>query len=561
MSIPNFSSLCAMHRATCERLGPLPALRFRVAGMWRHITWAEYRREADCGAAGLAELGVQPGDRVAVLSENRFEFLVSDHAILSAGAVPVPIYPSSSPSQIQYLIDHSGARAVIVSGAAQLAKVASVLSSLPDLRLIVTFDPVDTVLGVPVHSWDAVRMAGFRGGDRAMNEVRRRESALNGDSFATIIYTSGTTGVPKGVVLTHGGFLFTTASVAEVLNFNSTHIMASWLPYGHVFARCVDHYTTTRMGMTLALAESALTVMDIVAEIQPHYLTSVPRLIEKAWLQIAAVPVEERAREAVKIFGSRLNFLTSGGAPLPRAVGQGLCDAGVPIREGYGMTETSSIVSFNPRDGWKIGTVGLAVPGIEIRIASDGEVLTKGPHLMQGYWRNPEATAETIVDGWLHTGDLGKIDEDGHLQITGRKKDLIITSSGKNISPAGLEALLLSDPFVEQAVTYGDGRHFITALLVPNMARLTEAAHAAGTEPPTEGDVITDPRLVTWFQKRVDNIMNAVSQPERVKKIVLLNRPLSLDREELTSTSKVRRAAVFKHFQKELEALYEGGPS
>lgn len=561
MSKHDFSSLSAMHRATCERHGPLPALRFRVGRMWHHITWAGYRREADHGAAGFVELGVKPGDRVAVLSENRFEYLVSDHAILSAGAVPVPIYPSSSPAQIEYLIDHSGSVGVIVSGPEQMAKVAEVLPKLPNLRFIVAFDPVESSPGVPVHSWDAVKLAGARGGARAMDEVGRREAALNGSSFATIIYTSGTTGVPKGVIITHGGFLFTTGSVAKVLQFNCTHVMASWLPYGHVFARCVDHYTTTQMGMTLALAESALTAMEVVAEVQPHYLTSVPRLIEKAWLQITAVPVEDRPREAVKIFGSRLNFLTSGGAPLPRSVGQGLSDIGVPIREGYGMTETSSIISYNPRVGWKIGTVGLAIPGIEVRIAPDGEVLTKGPHLMQGYWRNPEATAEAIVDGWLHTGDLGKLDEDGHLSITGRKKDLIITSSGKNISPAGIEALLLSDPFIEQAVVYGDGRHFVTALVVPNMVRLSEAAQAAGTTPPADGDVIRDALLLNWFQQRVDKLMNSVSKPERVKKIVLLNRPFSLEREELTTTSKVRRTTVFEHFQPELDSLYQGGTS
>jgi long-chain acyl-CoA synthetase len=550
-----------MHRATCARLGTLPALRFKRDGVWHHLTWDDYRREADLAAAGLIELGVAPGDRVATLSENRPEFLVADHAVMSVGAVPVPFYPTSAPAQIQFLLEHSGACGLFVSGAAQLAKVRPLLASLPALRFIVSFDAVEAAPGVPVRSWDALRHMGRQAGARAMDEVLHRESALDRDTLAALIYTSGTTGVPKGAMLTHGSFLFTTSAVAGVLRYNCSHVMVSWLPYCHVFARCVDHYSTTRMGMTLALAESPLTVMQTVAEIEPHYLTCVPRPLEKAWAQISLVPPEQRQREAKSIFGRRLDYLTSGGAPLPPVVGKSLCDVGVPIREGYGMTETSSIIAITPRESWRTGTVGPAIPGIEVRIAPDGEVLTRGPHLMKGYWRNPAATAEALVDGWLHTGDLGSIGDDGFLSITGRKKDLIITAGGENIAPVALEALLINDPFIEQAVAYGDHRPFVSAIIVPKLDRLAEAAREAGVALPKEGDVICDARLVAWFQHRVDALMAAVSQPERVKKIVLLNRALSLDREELTSTLKIRRSAIVEHYQMELDALYRSNAS
>ena len=226
--------------------------------------------------------------------------------------------------------------------------------------------------------------------------------------------------------------------------------------------------------------------------------------------------------------------------------------------EGYGLTESSPIISFNLRESWKIGTVGRAISGVEIKIASDGEILTRGPHVMLGYWHDPQATADAIQDGWLHTGDLGSIDADGFLSITGRKKDLIVTSGGKNIAPAALEALMISDPFIEQALAYGDACPYVSAIIVPKFEKVDEAVRESGGVFSKEGDVVTDPTLINWYQKRVDTVMKVVSQVERVKKIIVLNRPLSIDADELTVTQKVRRAAVFKHYQKYLDALYRG---
>ena len=300
--------------------------------------------------------------------------------------------------------------------------------------------------------------------------------------------------------------------------------------------------------------------MDELREVQPSYFTSVPRLLEKAWAHIVSLPVEKRAAEAKKLFGSRLIHISSGGAPLPPHVAIDLREVGIIVLEGYGLTESSPIISFNLKDKWKVGTVGLPIEGVEIRIADDGEILTRGPHVMKGYWNDPAATAEAIQDHWLHTGDLGAIDSDGFLSITGRKKDLIVTSGGKNIAPAALEAILTNDPFIEQALVYGDARPFVVAIIVPKFERVDEAVRESGGEFSKETQIVTDPKLLAWYQKRVDTAMKVVSQVERVKKIVVLTRPLSIDQDELTVTQKVRRAAVFRHYQTQLDALYQGLP-
>ncbi len=560
MSTSDFPNLCAMHRATCARLGPLPALRFKRDGVWHHLGWDDYRREADRAAAGLIGLGIEPDDRVALLSENRFEWLVADHAILSAGAVNVPIHALSSPAQVRYELEHSGARGVVVSDAAQLEKVASVIDSLPELRFVASFEAVEPWPRLRTCSWDGLKRLGWLAGASARDEVSRREGARAADGLATIIYTSGTTGNPKGVMLSHGNLLSNSAAAQRAFQFDCGDVMLSWLPFSHVFARCVDHYATTRMGTTLALAQSHLTLMENLVEIQPMGFTTVPRPMEKVWAQLSVMPPAERKPAAKKIFGARLEYLCSGGAPLPAHVAAGLWDAGVPIFEGYGLTETSPIIAVNLRDRWKIGAVGPPVSGIEVRLAPDREILTRGPHVMQGYWRDPEATARTIEGGWLHTGDLGELDGEGFLRVTGRKKDLIITASGKNVAPALLEALLTTDPYIEQAVAYGDTRPFVTAIIVPKLDRLADAAEKAGTVLPAGGEVIGDPRLVDWFQARVDTLMRAVSPPERVRRILLLNQPFSLEREELTITQKLRRNTIFRRYREELDALYSKSP-
>ncbi len=570
----NPSNLCAMHRATCERLGPRTALRYRRHGMYRDLNWNDYRLAADRAAGGLIGLGVKPGDRIAILSENRYEWLIADHAILSAGAVNVPLHAPLAPSQVEYQVGHSGACGIIVSGQQQAEKVWQVLASLPHLKFVIAFDPIARG-PIPTLPWQGLVMGaagrtpfstraafgGPHGSEKTSDpwhpdEVLRRAAAITPDHLATIIYTSGTTGNPKGVMLTHENLVSNASASLERLSLDQTDILLSWLPYSHIYARTIDHYTTTLGGMTVCLGGPVERLMEDLRLVNPTWLTSVPRFYEKLWSSVQGLPAEQRHRRLREIF-PRIKQLTSGGAPLPRPIAEGFHEAGLPLLEGYGLTESSPVISFNSRRACRVGSVGLPVRQVQVRIAADGEILTRGPHVMKGYWKNPLATAESIEEGWLHTGDVGRIDADGFLFITDRKKDLIITAGGKNIAPAELERLLVSDPYIDQAVVYGDGRPFVSALIVPNFDQLHGAARAMGCEVSPGNDFIGEPRIVELYRQRLAALMENVSQPERVKKFLLLARPLNVEAEELTATLKVRRRYILAKFEPHLKKLYE----
>lgn len=553
------SNLAALHRATADRLGPRTALRWKRQGTYHDLSWDDYRCQADGVAAALIDLGIQPGDRVGILSENRFEWLVADIAILTAGAADVPLHAPLSASQVQYQLAHSGARGVVVSGQGQADKVFASLDGLSDLEWIAAFDPIEPPASgrLRVFSWDGLIQRGRLATDPTQAEVRRRESALTRGDLATILYTSGTTGPPKGVMLTHGNLASNAEATLLASPADLNDVLLSWLPYSHIYARTVDHYLTILGGAEVVLAESVETLVANLAEVRPTWLTSVPRFYEKIWGLVEHLPAEARAATLRRIFGPRLRHLSSGGAPLPRQLAEGFQASGIPLLEGYGLTESSPVISFNRIDANKVGTVGPPIPGVEVRIADDGEILTRGPHVMKGYWKDPEATVRTVVDGWLHTGDVGLLDADGFLVITDRKKDLIVTSQGKNIAPAEIEHLLASDPAIDQAVIYGDRRPFITALIVPNFPILEARAAELGCPIETEGDLIISRPLRAFYTERIEKRMQAVSNPERVKCFLLLARPFSIEAEEVTATLKVRRKAILEKFADQLDALYQ----
>ena len=344
------------------------------------------------------------------------------------------------------------------------------------------------------------------------------------DDLATIIYTSGTTGPPKGVMLSHGNLLSNAEATLETSAMLPSDVLLSWLPYSHIYARTVDHYLTVLAGSVVAMAESVDTLVANLAEVQPTRLTAIPRFYEKVWLGVEGLEPEVRKRHLHHIFGPRIRQLSSGGRRCLRHVAEGFHAAGLPLLEGYGLTESSPVISFNRLERYKLGSVGLAIPGVEIKIADDGEILTRGPHVMQGYWKDPEATREAIVDGWLHTGDVGQLDDEGFLTITDRKKDLIITSGGKNIAPSELERLLVSDPYIDQAVVFGDARPFVSALIVPNFALLEAKANELGCTLETAEGFIRTPALHDFMADRVAGLMKVVSGPERVKRFLLLER-------------------------------------
>jgi long-chain acyl-CoA synthetase len=555
-----FPNLVTLHRASAESLGPRAAIRFKKDGLYHDLSWDAYRRQADSVAAALVRLGIAPGDRVGILSENRVEWLIADVGILSAGAADVPLHAPLTPPQCAYQLAHSGVKGLFVSGQAQLDKIAAIKGALPDLEWVVSFDPARSDAFPDLLTWAGLLQRGRKELPRVAEELRSRERSLDRESLATIIYTSGTTGRPKGVMLTHGNLASNAESTVACAESSPTDVMLSWLPYSHIYARTCDHYMTSLSGAVLCLAESIDTLLVNLAEIQPTDMTSVPRFYEKVWSAVEALPEAERSKRLRGIFGPRVRRLSSGGAPLPRHVAEGFLAAGLPMAEGYGLTESSPVISFNRLDAIRPGTVGQAVLGVEVKIADDGEVLTRGPHVMKGYWNDPESTARSIVDGWLHTGDVGHLDADGYLTITDRKKDLIITSGGKNIAPSELERLLVSDPYIDQAVIHGDRRPFVSALVVPNLPLLAEKARElGGSLAVDEHDLIHDPAVCGFLNERVHSLMEAVSKPERVKAILVLGRAFRLEADELTATQKVRRRHVLAEFEPQFEALYGAG--
>ena len=550
-------NLAAFHREACRRLGANTALRFKRWGRYQDLSWNDYRRQADGAAAGLIELGINPGDRVAILSENRYEWLIADHAILSAGAVNVPLHAPLTAVQAAYQLGHSDARGIFVSGQVQADKVAAVLDSLPLLEFVVAFEPVALPSRLKNMAWAGLMQRGWLRGEAAMHEIQRREAALAGDDLATLIYTSGTTGNPKGVMLTHDNLLSNALATRQLAEIQHGDVQLSWLPYSHIYARTVDHYLTTAAGTTLALAESVDTLVTNLAETQPMWMNSVPRFYEKVWSGIETLAPEKRARELRRIFGKNLRHLSSGGAPLPRHIAAAFYELGLPIFEGYGLTESSPVICFNSAARHRLGSVGPVIGGVEVRIAPDGEILTRGPHVMLGYWKDPQATEQAIVDGWLHTGDVGHLDADGFLFITDRKKDLIITSGGKNIAPTELERLLISDPYIDQAVVYGDRRPFVVAIVVPNFSKLEDEVNSQGWKLEVVDGFIRTPAVLAFYQARIDQLMEAVSQPERVKSCLLLSRPFQAADEELTATLKLRRRHIIAKFEPQIAALYK----
>jgi long-chain acyl-CoA synthetase len=554
-----WKNLCTMHRSQSERFGNRVAMRHPQDGLYHDLSWSSYRRQADHAATGLIELGVNTGDRVAMLSENRFDWLIADHAILSSGAADVPLHAPLSAKQVEYQVGHSEARGIIVSGQAQADKVFAVLDSLPSLEFLISFDEID----VPECRLKTLTWQGLKHGSGDINaaEIAAREAAIDESTLATIIYTSGTTGNPKGVMLTHENLLCNAQSTCHISFVSMDDVLMSWLPYSHIYARTVDHYLTSIGGLTVVLAESVDTLMNNIKQIQPTWLTAVPRVYEKVWNAVATLDQETRTSALNTIFGSRIKQLSSGGAPLPRYIAEGFFEAGIPLLEGYGLTETSPVIAFNSLENYRLGSVGQPLGDVDVKISDAGEILTKGPHVMTGYWKNSVTTSETIIDGWLHTGDVGRLDEDGYLFITDRMKDLFVTSSGKNIAPAELERILGRDEYIDQAVVYGDGRQFVSALVVPNFEKLQSLADENGWtingDSDHDGDFITTPEVLTLLEQRVETAMQQVSQPERVKRFLVLARPFQVEDDELTATLKVRRRHIISRYEKHLAALYD----
>jgi long-chain acyl-CoA synthetase len=545
---------------------------------------------------GLMELGVAPGDKVAILSENRPEWLIADFACLAARNPNVPIYPTLPANQIEYVLRDAAAVAIFVSTPAQVEKLLAIRERLPTLRHIVAFEPAAAHAGV-LQLGDV--MARGRAARNRYPDWRAMALAATPNDLATLIYTSGTTGDPKGVMLTHGNIASNVTTALTLFDFNDRDECLSFLPLSHIFERMFGHYAMFRCGAIINYAESFQTVPADMQARRPTIMASVPRLYEKiydrvldnvrgssglrrrlfAWARrigeacvdrtLAGKPLPagmsvQRAVADRLVFaklrartGGRIRLFISGGAPLSPAIARFFHAAGLPIVEGYGLTETSPVIAVNTPRHLKIGTVGQAMPGVELRIADDGEILTRGPHIMRGYFNRPEATAEAIdAEGWFHTGDIGTIDADGYLRITDRKKDLIVTAGGKNIAPQPIENLAKSSKFVTNAVMLGDRRPFPVMLLVPEQETLRAwaARHVNGDSGMER--LVTLPEVKNKLEREVRKALRDLAQFEMPKKFLLLPRDFSVDAGELTPTLKVRRRIVEERYRAAIESLY-----
>jgi long-chain acyl-CoA synthetase len=567
-------------------------LRKRPHG-WETISAERALKDVESLALGLRALGVAAGDRVLLVSETRYEWPIADLAILGLGAVTVPVYPSLTAAQVRTILENAGARVAIVSSALQLGKLRDIGSTT--LEQIVHMDEAPAA-GVNDVSWVSLleRGSDLRRGDPLA--FRTSAERVRPEDLATIIYTSGTTGEPKGAMLTHGNVASNVRACLQVLPIGPGDRCLSFLPLCHIFERMAGLYTMMAAGVTIAYAESFDTVAANLVEVRPTIMSGVPRFYEKVHASVvsarAAMPAWrqrmfdwgvaqglEKARahfEGREIgglgmwladwlvtskirrrTGGRLRYCLSGGAPLPSDVMEFFFAIGIAMLEGYGLTETSPVICMNPPGRERPGSVGLPVPGVEVKIGEGGEILTRGPHVMRGYYRNPTATEAALRDGWFHTGDIGRIDE-GYLVITDRLKDLLVTAGGKKVAPQPIEARLKAGKWISEAVLVGDGRPCVVAMLVPNFARLEAEAKARDWPTECAAARLARPEVRGLFQAEVARVNVDLAPFESIKQFALLERELTQERGELTPTLKVKRRAVVQSFASTIESLYAG---
>ncbi len=581
-------------------------MRYKAAGEYVSIPAREFREEVELAAFGLVDAGIEPGDRIALLSENRPGWALADLATLSCGAWSVPIYTSLVPDEVQYILEDSGARAVVVSDAEQLEKVLAVRDRCPDLRCVVTLDPIESDAERVFPARELVE----RGRARREAEpglVEARRAGIEPEDTATILYTSGTTGRPKGVMLSHHNLVSNTLDALHSLEIHTSDVHLSFLPLSHSFERTAGYYIMMWAGVSIAYAESVDTVMQNMQEIQPTVMTSVPRLYEKMYSKVlqrasdaggmtkslvfwarrvgiawAEAEVEGRGagpwlglQQAVAdrlVFrklrartGGRLRFYVSGGAPLAPVIAKFFYAAGLPILEGYGLTETSPVIAVNTFDALRFGTVGRPIRNVEVRIEpdperrhGDGEILVRGPNVMQGYYHLPDKTAEVLdADGWFHTGDIGHLDADGFLSITDREKDLIKTSGGKYIAPQPLENELKTSKWVSQAVVVGNRRKYASVLIVPNFDTLEAWARERGLPADDHEALVEAEPVRELYEGLLEDLNRDKASYETLKKVRLLPDDFSIAAGELTPTLKVKRRVIEERYEDLIDTMYE----
>ncbi len=573
-------------------------LNYKSEGRWLPISSDEMIARAKNIAAGLHAIGVRRGDRVALLSESRPEWTLTDAGCIFGGVIDVPIYPTLVPPQVRYILNDSGASALIIEGREKLDELKDILGECPDLKQIIYFDPdgMSAAEGMSLQQLEDLGRE-FQQQHPALLDQLAHE--IIPDDLATIIYTSGTTGEPKGVMLTHSNIVTNLIDSSSHLAFGVHDVALSVLPLSHVFERQAM-YMYLHQGMSVYFAESLQTIGPNLREVRPTILVGVPRIFEKIYQRI-----QERAAEAGKFaaallawsvdvgreyakhtlaqrpvplflklkhklasklvfskwhaaFGGRMRLLLSGGAALPEDLAHIYTGAGIPIIQGYGLTETSPVITSSWLDNNRVGTVGRAIPNVEIRIAADGEIEVRGPNVMRGYYNKPEETRAVFTeDGWFKTGDIGTLDEDGFLRITDRKKELFKTSGGKYISPQPIEQAIKGSRFVNQVVLIGAERKFPAALIVPNWEQLESYCKLKGIEIKSRRELCEHPRIIDLLQRQIERLTPNLSRYEKIKKVALLENEFSIEGGELTPTLKVKRRVIDQKYRNVIDKLYE----
>ncbi|CAI8003780.1 Putative long-chain-fatty-acid--CoA ligase [Geodia barretti] len=566
-----------MVQNTIQQYGSKTALSHKVDKKYQDISYATLAERIKDFCLGLTELGLQKGDRVALLSENRPEWAITDLATLAGGGVTVPMFSTLTSAQVEYIVRDSGAKILCVSSERQLQKIKDWDANVPtNLQHIVIFDDLQD---------DSV--------------YQQASDAVGPDDLASIIYTSGTTGDPKGAMLTHSNFMSNAQAAMRIVSITPDDVFLSFLPLSHVFERMGGHYLPLSGGATIAYAESLFTIRQDMQEVRPTIMMSVPRLYEGMHERIIrsvkegsstkqkifhwSVGVGAKVSQAIQrkrkpnpilslkasianklvfqklkaVTGGRLRFFVSGGAPLSKAIAEFFHAAGILILEGYGLTETSPVISVNQPDRWKFGTVGPIVPGVEVKIAEDGEILSRGPHIMQGYFNKPSDTAEAIdADGWFHTGDIGEIDEEGFLAITDRKKNILVLSNGKNVAPQPIENQLKQSPYISEIMLLGDQHKSVAALIVPSLDEIKEYAKEQQLETGDMAALLQTQEIQRLIRGEINQYSSDLADFERVRMFTLMAEEFSEKSGEMTPTLKLKRSVVMENHKAAIDQMY-----
>lgn len=588
-----------MIAARAAELGEHPAMRFHSSGQWLEISYAAMDRSVQAIARGLIDLGLEPGDRVGIMSWNRPAWSLVDLGILRAGGVVVPIYPTSTGVQVAHIVRDSGLRIFFVGGPQELATVREVREQLADVHRILVFDDA---AACPEEGYDRfadwAAAAESLGGD---TEIARRQAGIGAGTLATLVYTSGTTGEPKGVMLNHGNFFHQFRAVNERFTVGPQDRSLCFLPLSHVFERTWTYYVF-HQGATNHYLEDPKQVVAALSDVKPTVMTGVPRLYEKMhatmhekverssplrrrifgwamrvglvfherrlagrprslWLRLQHVVAEALVLHKIRaVVGGPKNFLAAGGAPLAREIEETFLAAGLLVCQGYGLTETAPMITCNSASGLRLGTVGRPVCEVQVRIGEQDEIQVRGPNVMMGYWNRPAETAATFTDdGWLKTGDVGALDADGFVRVTDRIKELIVTSGGKNIAPAAIEMMVGKDHYIEQIAVVGEGQRYLGALVIPSFEALEAWAQEQRIKVADRAELLTHHRVVDFFRERIQRQSTGLASFERIRRFQLLEQGFSLHRGEITPTLKLKRKVIQEHYKDAIDKLFQQG--